>query len=392
MTKLPLDGIRIADFSQVVAGPYATLFMAQMGAEVIKIETASRQPVEQRTGGAFTNLNGSKKSITLNLRDPRGAEVAKKLVKISHVVVENFATGVMERFGLGYEDLRKVKPDIIMLSNQALGRTGPLKNAPGYGPQMLAFAGLSSFSGYIGGRPGRIGSTWGDHLGGMLLAFATMAALYHAQRTGEGQYVQISMAENLIAAIPEAILDFSVNGRDIGQQENREVALAPHNVYRCRGFDKWVAIAVTSQEKWNVFCQATGHSEWARDPRFADPLSRWHNQEELDKLITQWTLQRTDYEAMHILQEAGVAAGPVLDAKGLFEDPHLNERGYYVPLGEVEGKPYVQMAHPWRMSDSPSPYYTIAPTLGEHNEHVLGELLGMSETEIARLSKDKVLS
>ena len=170
------------------------------------------------------------------------------------------------------------------------------------------------------------------------------------------------------------------------------MAMSPHNVYRCQDFDKWVAIAVTNEEEWHALCLAMGHTEWIDDERFANPLSRWHNQQELDKLITEWTMQRTDREAMHTLQEAGVAAGPIYDADGLATDPHLNERGCFVPLGEVEGVPYVHLAHPWRLSDSAVPYYAIAPTLGQHTEEVMVDILGMSKEEVAELTKDKVLS
>ena len=389
--KLPLEGIRIADFTQVVQGPYATTLLGQMGAEIIKIETLSRTQMDQRYGPMFSNLNGSKKSITLNLKDPRGANIAKELVKISDVAMENFGTGVMERFGLGYEDLKEVKPDIVMLSSQALGRTGPLKDAIGYFAEASNFAGFSHLTGYTEGRPGMVGAIWADHLTGMHMIFAVLSAIRHQRRTGQGQYIQMSMAEMVISAMPEAILDYSVNGRDLGRQENREIAMAPHNVYRCKGFDKWIAIAVGNESEWNAFCNVVGHSEWIQDPRFSDPLKRWENQKELDTLITEWSLDHTDYEAMEALQKAGVAAGPVLDGTGLVNDPHLKERGVFVPIGEVEGKPYSQVAHPWRLSDSPTPYYAIAPGMGEHNQYVLSNLLGMDESTISKLENDGVL-
>lgn len=390
-SKLPLDGIRVADFTQVVQGPYGTMMLAQMGAEVIKIETASRAQAAVLAAAA-SNLNASKMGISLNLKEPRAAEIARDLVKISDIVVENFGTGVMERFGLSYEDLKKVKPDIIMLSSQALGNTGPLRNAIGYWAEVANFAGLSHLTGYKDGRPGMVGAIWADHLTGMLIAFAVMAALRHRQKTGEGQYIQMAMSENLIASMPEAILDYAVNGRDPGPQENMDVAMAPHNLYRCQGFDKWVAIAVATEQEWLALCNAAGHPEWAADERFADPLSRWNNQAELDKLVTEWTLQHTDYEVMETLQGVGVASGPALNSTGLVNDPQLVARGNFIPLGEVEGVPYTHLAHPWRLSDSPTPYYTVAPTLGQHNDHVLGELLGISKEEIARLTEAKVIS
>jgi len=393
MSKLPLDGVRIADFSQVVQAPYATMLLGQMGAEVIKIETESRVQPDLRTPGEFTNLNGSKKSITLNLKDHRGSEIAKNLVQASHVVIENFGTGVMERFGLGYTDLRKVKPDIIMLSSQGWGRTGPLRASVGYWAELSNSVGFSELTGYKDERPGMVGAIWADHLTGMHIVFAILSALRHLRRTGEGHYIQMSLAETIIAAIPEAMMEYSVNGRDIGRLENRDIAMAPHSVYKCRGFDKWIAIAVTNEDEWISFCQATGHDQWATDERFSDPLTRWHNQGELDHLITEWTLQHTDYEVMHILQKAEVAAGPILTAEGLSEDPHLNERGCFIPLGTApNGAPYVQVAHPWRLSDSPKPFYSLAPDMGQHNEHVLTDILGMSQEEIANLARDNVLS
>ena len=396
MSKLPLDGIRVADFTQAIQGPFATVMLAQMGAEVIKIETGSRTvSAPRQTAGspvvASSGRNASKKSLTLNLKDPRGTEITKSLVRISHIVVENFATGVMERLGLGYEDLRKVKPDIIMLSSTGLGRTGPLKNIIGFGSEFSNFAGLSYLTSYKDGLPGLVGSQWTDHLTGMTLSFSLLAALHHSQETGEGQNIQVSMAEAAIATIPEHVMDLTVNGRHPGPLENREAGKAPHNVYRCQGFDRWVAIAVTNEEEWNALCRAMGHPEWAADERFADPASRWRNQEELDRLVTRWTLQRTDYEAMHVLQGAGVAAGPVLNAEGLANDPHLKERGCFITIGQEEGSPEPHIAHPWRSSDVPQPLYKPAPKLGEDNEYVLKELLGVSDERIKELQADGVL-
>ena len=391
MNRLPLEGIRVADFTQVVQGPYSTMMLAVMGAEVIKIETASRHPGDTRIAAGFVRNNISKKSITLDLKDPRGVEVAKELVKVSDLVVENFGTGVIERLGLGYEDLKKVKPDVIMLCSTGLGRRGPYKNAIGYYAEVANFAGLSYLTGFKDGRPGQVAGIWADHLTGMLIAFAVLAALRHHRRTGQGQYIEMCMAENVIAALPERFLDYTVNGRHQAPEENRDLVMAPHGVYSCQGFDKWVAIAVGSEEEWASLCQATGHPEWAEDPRFADSLSRWHNQDELDKLITEWTSERTDYDVMHTLQEAGVAAGPSLNAEGLVNDPHLIDRGRFIPLGEVEGNPYTQVAQPWHMSGAPTPNYSRAPDLGEHNTEVLRDLLGMSEEEIAHLTDERVL-
>ena len=391
MSRLPLEGVRIADFTQVVQGPYATMLMAMMGAEVLKMETASRYPGDSRDLGPFVRNNISKKSISIDFKHPKGVALAKEIVKVSDLVTENFGTGVIERLGLGYEDLKKVKPDVIMLCSTGLGRRGPYKNAIGYYAEVANFAGLSYLSGYKEGKPGQVAGIWADHLTGMLIVFAALAALRHHRKTGQGQYIEMCMAENVIAALPERFLDYTVNGRLQPPMENRDFFMAPHGVYRCDGFDKWVAIAVANDEEWASFCRAAGHPEWVDDPRFADTLSRWHNQDELDALVTEWTSQRTNYEVMHILQGAGVAAGPSLNAEGLVSDPHLIERGRFVPLGEVEGNAYTHLAQPWSMSGAPNPNYSRAPRLGEHNTHVLKDLLGMTEEEIAQLEDEGVL-
>jgi benzylsuccinate CoA-transferase BbsF subunit len=392
MSKLPLEGIRVVEFTLRYQGPYATMLLAHMGAEVIRIESSTApQPIARDTAG-FQRNNASKKSLALNVKDPRGLEVARAVVKISDIFIENYATGVMERLGMGYEDLRKVKPDIIMLSSTGLGRSGPLKDAIATFQHIQGFAGQSHLAGYKDGWPGTVAGMWADPLASMLNVTAALAALHHRQETGEGQYIRVSMAENLMAAMPEAILDFAMNGRDDGPRENQDASLSPHGAYRSQGFDKWVAIAVTNEEEWNAFCRATGHPEWAKDERFADPLSRWYNHEELDKLVTQWTLERTDYETMYILQAAGVSAGPTLDAAGLVGDPHLNDRGFFVPVGEVDGKPYTHVAHPWRSSGVEQPSYAQIPPMGEDNSYVLEELLGMSAAEITRLVEDEVLT
>lgn len=391
MSKLPLEGVRVADFTNVIQGPFGTLMLAQMGAEVIKVETGGLVQLGGRD--PFTGILFSKKSVSLNVKDPRGLEVARNLIKISDIVVENFATGVIDRLGLGYEELKKVKPDVIMVSATGLGSTGPLKNAVSYFAEVQNFAGISNLAGYKDGKRGTVMSMWGDYFTGMLISFSVQAALRHRNKTGKGQYIQVAMSDNLISAIPEVVMDYTVNGRDAGPEENGDASLSPHGAYRSQGVDKWIAIAVTNEEEWNAFCQATGHPEWAKDERFADPLSRWHNHEELDKLVTKWTLERTDYEAMHILQAAGVPAGPNLNGAGLADDPHLNERDCYVPIGKMEGgKPYVHVGHPWHSSGVPQPSYELAPLVGEHNDYVMKELLGMSGAEIAVLGEAGVLS
>ncbi len=390
--RLPLDGIRVADFTQVVIGPYLTMMLAEMGAEVIKVETISRTQLDTRTIATVTGLNASKKGITLDLKNPKAVEIAKRLVAVSDIVAENFGTGVMERLGLSYDELTKVKSDIIMISNASIARSGPMKNAIGYFAEVNAFAGFTYLTGYRDDAPGQVGGIWTDHFTGTLALYLVLSALHYRERTGKGQFIETSMAENVIASVPEIILDYLANGRDLGQRENEDPYMSPHNAYRCAGFDRWVAIAVSNDAEWQALCDVMGNPSWSSDPRFSDQLGRVKHRKDLDALITQWTSLHEDYEVMHRLQKAGVAAGPVLDSRGLAEDPHLKERGYLVDLGEVEGANLKIPALPFRLSDCPPPIYKVAPGFGEHNHHVLADILGLSEAEIGQLVEENVLS
>ncbi|MBE0415452.1 MAG: CoA transferase [Dehalococcoidia bacterium] len=405
MQKLPLEGIRVVDFTVAWAGYHITQWLAVMGAEVIKIES-SLHPDMMRTFFAqdmtlvlglnlsvsFAVLNYGKKGCTLNMNHPKAREVAKAIVKVSDIVAENFGGPVMERWGLGYSDLKKLKPDIIMYSGSGYGRTGPYKEFPAFAPIIDAFAGFTALNGYIGGEPRPFGvGGWTDLTAAHHGVFAILAALYHRSKTGEGQHIDLSMSEVAAALLPEAIIDYTMNDRVRGRLGNRDDIMAPHGCYRCRGEDKWVAIAVSSEEEWKAFCEVIGNPEWTRDERFRDGLNRWRNQEELDKLIQEWTLNHTPYEIMEMLQKAGVMAGPSSNTEELVQDHHLEERDFFVDIDHPEmGR--VRLARlPWRLSDSPRGNYQHAPLLGEHNDYVFGELLNMSGEEIARLKEEQVI-
>ena len=235
-----------------------------------------------------------------------------------------------------------------------------------------------------------VGGTWPDYVLGGHSAFSIMAALYHQKMTGEGQYIDFSMVEATMAMIPEAILDYTMNGRVRQAQGNWDDAIAPHNVYRCQGNDKWVAIAATNEEEWRALCRVIGHSEWANDERFADGYSRLKNREELDRLIEEWTKERTHWEATEALQNAGVPAGPCSNVEDLTSDPHLRERGFFFEMVHAEVGPTLYPAPPLKYS-STEPRYLPAPLIGEHNRYVLGEIVGLSEDEIQRLMDDEVI-
>ncbi|MBI4234008.1 MAG: CoA transferase [Chloroflexi bacterium] len=399
MDNKPLQGIRILDFGWILSVPHCTAWLGALGADVIRVESFTSYD-QLRAGlvagvadgisglnrsAAFNSLNYSKRSITLNLANPEGAGLAKELVKVSDVVTENYATGVMERWGLGYEVLRAVKQDIIMFTGSTLGTTGPERHATGWGPNSASYAGLSVISGYQDGPPADLGGTWPDYMIGTMMAGMVMSALHYRRRTGKGQRVEVAMGETVTATIGEAILDFTMNGRQRPRTGNRDDMMAPHNVYRCKGEDTWTAIAVRTEEEWRALCHAADHLEWLKDPRFASLEGRKRFEDELDALITEWTRQHTPYEVTHALQAAGVAAGPVLDIVGLMIDPHLQERGFVVEMDHPEVGKRTVAGLPARFSAMPQLAYTSAPLLGEHNEAVFCGLLGMSKGEFARL-------
>lgn len=403
MNRAALEGIRVADFTWVWAGPYAVMLLAYMGAEVIKIESAKRIDSARMgsittgqtfagwdSSSVFNNLNLNKLGVVLDLSHPKGVELAKQIVGISDVVAQNMRPGVMDRLGLGYEDLVQIKPDIIMLSSSAYGATGPYREYSGYAPHFAAFSGLSYATGYPDGEPSTFsGST--DIRSATTAAFAMLAALNFRQRTGQGQHIDLSSPETLGVLIGDTLMDYTMNQRLPSRSGNRDVFMAPHNCYRCQGEDKWISIAVATDEEWQALCQAMGNPEWTRDGLFSDSYGRWQNQELLDRLIEEWTINYKHYEVMERLQASGVAAMPSFSAEELFSDPHLKAREVATEVNHsVLGKQVV-FNPPWKFSETPARIERAGPLLGEHNEYVFGKLLGMPKQEITRLIEEKVI-
>ena len=386
---LPLTGVRVIDLSWIIAGPTATRFLAMMGAEVIKIGSV-RRPDPSSRGAPFQAYNQSKLYAALNIATPEGLALAKRLIAISDVVVENFAAGVIERLGLGYDVVAAVKPDIIMISSAGTGHSGPHKDYVAYGSLLQHYTGWNSISGYPEREPIK-GGLWADPWVGMELAMITVAALHHRAVTGAGQYVDLSMAEALSASIPEAILDYQMNGTVPEPQGNRDAWDAPHGVYHCQGDDRWIAIAVTNDAEWQALCGVIDRPDLAADPRLVPAAGRRQHQDELDAAITTWTRQHQDYEAMHRLQAAGVPAGPSLDIARVYQDPQLREGGYLTPLQTSDGETRELPGLPWRFVDLEPLQITAAPVLGQHNAYVYQALLGLSETEMARLVAAQVI-
>src|SRR5438093_2880377 len=318
--RAPLAGIRVADFTWVWAGPFCTLQLAHLGAEVIRVETATRPCVTRllppfaefepgpNRSGYFNQYNQGKKSITLDLKRPEALEVAKRLCAASDVVVENFAAGVMERMGLGWEVLRRLRADLIMIALSGYGATGPDSDKVSYGPAQVPLSGMSSVTGYRGFPPMHVGISYGDPTGGLYGAVAVLAALLHRARTGEGQYIDLSQWETSMAVLPEAIVAWTMNGVAPERDGNRDPIMAPHGVFRAAGEDRWVAIAVEDDAAWARLAAVLGRVELAADRRFATAPARKQHEDELEALVTAWTSTRSPEEVTATLQAAGVAA------------------------------------------------------------------------------------
>ena len=389
MSELPLDGIRVVDLSWIIAGPTATRYLAAMGAEVIKVGSA-RRPDPSTRGPAFQVYNQTKLYCALNISSPKGLELAKQLLAVSDVVIENFSVGVIERLGLGYEAISAERPDIIMVSSSGTGHTGPHKDYVAYGSLLQHYTGWNSISGYPQREPVP-GGLWADPWVGMELAMVTVAALTDRALTGQGQYIDFSMAEALSASIPEAILDYQMNNRVREPMGNRDEWYAPHGVYHCVGPDRWVAIAVTNYEEWDSLCRLIQRVDLAADPRYVNAEGRRKYHDQLDVAISEWTIQHEDYEAMRLLQEAGVPSGPSLDICRVFHESQLKEGGYFTRLQMSDGELRDLPGLPWRFDGEEKPILTAAPVLGQHNAYVYQELLGLSEHEANRLVEEQII-
>ncbi|MGQ9573329.1 MAG: CaiB/BaiF CoA transferase family protein [Dehalococcoidia bacterium] len=402
MTRGPLQGVRILDFTWAWAGPHGTLLLAMLGAEVIKVESHRRLDhtrLRSLMAGPtlttpdhsviFNDLNVGKLSINLNLSQPKAVEIAKRIVQISDVVTQNMRPGVLDRLGLGYENLKAVKPDIIMLSSSAVGAIGPERNYTGYAPTFAAMGGHAYISGYPDGPPMPLSGAV-DLRVGTTAAFAILAALYYRQRTGKGQNIDLSSSEAVSALIGHTFMDYTMNGRLPIRQGNRDQSVAPHNCYPCLGEDKWVTIVVASDEEWAALRRVIGDPR-LEDDKFADGYRRWQNQEALDPIISEWTASRTPEQVTQALQEAGVAALPVHDGPSLVRDPQLRERGVLETIRHPAIGDRLTVTPPWKFSRTPAEVRSPAPLLGQHNQYVLGELLGMPSQEIETLVAEEVV-
>jgi benzylsuccinate CoA-transferase BbsF subunit len=402
--NLPLSGIRVADFTWVWAGPFGTMQLAHLGAEVIRVESQSRVCVTRRLppfadgqagpnrSGYYNQYNQGKASLCLNLKKPEGLEIAKKLVSVSDIVAENFAAGVMDKMGLGYEVLRQIKPNIVMIAMSGYGASGPESAYVSYGPAQVPMSGLSSLTGFPGFPPMHVGFSYGDPNGGLHGAFAVLAALLHRARTGEGQYIDLSQWETSVAVLGEGMMEQVMNGSQPPRLGNRDPYVAPHGLFRCQGDNRWVSIVVASEEEWQRLCTGMGRPELAPDPRFATVAARKQNEDALEAVLATWTATLTAEDVTARLQAAGVAAFPALNNKELAEDPHLRSRSFFVELPHAEVGVRQHAGVPWVFSDTPCQVQRAAPCLGQDTDEVLQKVLSFSAEEVAVLRERGVLT
>jgi crotonobetainyl-CoA:carnitine CoA-transferase CaiB-like acyl-CoA transferase len=398
MKSKALEGIRVLDLTRIYAGPYCSMLFADMGAEVIKIEPPGGElirdnppMVEQSKGGPhdrsrsgyFLTLNRNKYGITLNLKHPKALKIFKDLVKVSDIVLENYAPGVMKRLGIDYPVLKKINPRIILCSISGFGQTGPYSERMAFDVISQAMSGLMSITGHPDNPPTRVGTSLGDVSAAVHAAFAIMTALWHREKTGKGQQVDVSMLETMVAILEGGIVRWTI-GKElltpIGSMNPHE---APMAAFKCK--DGYIIIATVGDEHWQRFCRAIHRPDWAADPALQTKAQRWAKkymiQEEIEKVTTRYTIK----EVGEMMDRERVANSPILNIKEVVEDPHLKDRGYFVDIEHpIIGKAKIP-GIPFKMSETPGAVERPSPLVGEHNELILGKYLGIGKGEIDKL-------
>ncbi|MCJ7605231.1 MAG: CoA transferase [Dehalococcoidales bacterium] len=410
MEKRPFDGLKVLDFTWGGVGPFQSNFLAYYGATVVRVESGARPDIT-RTGG---NINPRlakdggidkidkrtlleygptfavthpthKMGMSLNLKHPEGVDIFKKLVAWADVLVESFVTGMLEKYGLGYEDLKKVNPRLIMHRTCGYGHSGPMAAMPGYGQTVTSFTGFYTITGWPDGKSVPISSFYTDHLSPLFGGLALITAIDHQQRTGEGQCIDQAQIETGINYLSPIVLDYTFNRRELALRGNKSDIAAPHGAYRCKGEERWVAITVQTDQEWDAFCEVVGDPEWTMDERFATLSGRIYNSDDLDKYINEWTANYTSEQVMAMMQDAGVAAGVVATAQDSEADPQLKEYDFFREIDHKYLGPQ-KFFHPpgFTLSDAVAEVHRPV-YLGEHTEQICREFLGMSDEEYARL-------
>lgn len=399
MEYLPLEGIRILDLTMWWSGPICTSYFGAQGAEVIKVESVQSPdgfrftmttPRENwwELGPQYNAANHNKLGLTLNLNSSEGIQLLKDLAAKCDVVIENFTPRVMKNFGLSYEALREVNPEIIMLSMPAYGSNGPYRNRPGFAYTFEILSGIAQTNGYENEKP-MIVSGVADVISGFHTAYALLGALEYKNRTGKGQFIEVAQVETCLSVVGQPIADISMNGRSWGRTGNRDPKMAPHGVYRSKDADYWVALAIQNDEKWQCFREVIGNPDWANDARFRTAKGRLENQDELDEHVEGWTSQYNHYESAEILQSAGISAGPVLEVDEITDAAYL--KGMFQETTRELTGTHAYPSWPVKFSGKRVEHQSPAPILGQHNEYVLKDILELTDEKIAELEETEII-
>jgi crotonobetainyl-CoA:carnitine CoA-transferase CaiB-like acyl-CoA transferase len=400
---LPLEGIRIVDFTAYWAGPLPTAIMADLGAEVIKVESIQRpdqfrivaipgDPAEvYELSPPFNATNRNKLGLTLDLARPDGVRLFKELVRRSEAVVQNYSPRVMPQLGLSYESLREVNPAIVMTSVSGFGQEGPWRDYVSFAAIGEALSGISGLSGYTGEGALIHGVGVSDPFAGYLAAFATLAAVHHARATGEGRHVDVSQLEASMQYIADALIELEFTGRRRERATIDDSAMAPHGAFPARGEDAWVALSIATEEQWRALLAAMGNPGWASDARFATPLLRRRNREALHERVAEWTARFDRHDLARDLQSRGIPAAPVLAPSDLVKDPGLESAGFFQYVEHKAAGRHPYPSFPARIDGEHPPIRRVGPMLGEDNRYVLSKILGLSDAEISRLEAAKII-
>ena len=405
----PLDGIRVVDLSQVWSGPYSTRILGDLGADVIKVEGPSRPDPERGTmdpsaisggvypngdpgdepynrAGRFVEYNRNKRDIAIDLKTVEGVEILKSLVAVSDVVIENFSVGVTQRLGIDYEQLRIVKPDLVMISMPAFGTTGPDSGFVAFGPQQECLVGLAAITGYELDMPMSTGVFYPDPTVALFAVSAILTALWHRDATGEGQHIELAQREAVTFALPEPLIDLAETGETPSPSANSHPTWSPHGCFRCKGDDKWIAVSVTSDQEWRSLLKSIGRADLLEDERFSNLEARVRNRSAAEQIVESWTSQRDPVSAMSALQSAGVPAGAVMSMAEVLDNPHYGERGFFVDVDYSAGVgTHPSLGFPWKFSDTPASVRRPTPRFAEHTAEILREISGLDDDQIAHL-------
>ena len=422
MAELPLSGVRVLDMTVVWAGPYSTMLLADWGAEVIRIESTQYPPPTTRvpahpseaqvkvgkenklwnmaypnwdpgprawnTQPTFNAHSRNKLSMTADIRNPEGWDIFCEMLKISDVFSENNVPETMEKWGITYENLSKINPNLVYIRMPAYGWSGSFKDYRALGLHVDAVVGHLWTRSYTDTDMSERGDiVLADAMAGITASFLIVNGLRYRRKTGKGQLIELSLAEGFIPFMSDAVMDYTMNGRIQESNGNRHTSMAPHGCYPCAGDDMWINIAVATDEQWQSFCALMGRSDLVTDERFVDTLSRWHNQDDLDAIVIDWTKDQDHWELAKSLQAQGITAGPVLNSRELLHAPQLRDRDYYHSLTHAESGTYDYNGPLWKMSKTPNKLRLPPCRLGEHNEYVYKELLGISDERYKELEE-----